>query len=119
MRQSFVPSIVPNGKDQTEDRSDPETTISDLISGQYDNPVRVIAFNAAERWSEDVPEEIAREIMRRVGLAGDELPSSLLFDHLVGGDKQRLWRGQTRLRVHRTLGGGQDGWRLRIGKRRL
>jgi hypothetical protein len=70
MRQSFVPSIVPNGKHQTvylllndfgqlsrayceasEDRSDLETTISDLISGQYDNPVRVIAFNAAERWS--------------------------------------------------------------------
>ena len=29
----------------SEDRSDPETT----ISGQYDNPVRVIAFNAADR----------------------------------------------------------------------
>jgi hypothetical protein len=54
----------------SEDRSDLETTISDLISGQYDNPARVVAFNTAERWSEDVSEEIAREIMRRVGLAG-------------------------------------------------
>jgi hypothetical protein len=54
----------------SEDRSDLETTISDLISGQYDNPVRVIAFHAAERWSEDVSENIAREIMRRLGLAG-------------------------------------------------
>jgi hypothetical protein len=62
----------------SEDRSDLETTISDLISGQYDNPVRVIAFHAAERWSEDVSENIAREIMRRLGLAGDDLPSSLV-----------------------------------------
>jgi hypothetical protein len=62
MRRSWTPSIVPNGKDQTvylvlndfgqlgrayceasEDRSDLETTISDLISGQYDSPVRVVA----------------------------------------------------------------------------
>ncbi len=96
MRRSWTPSIVPNGHDQTvylvlndfgslgrayceasEDRSDLETTISDLISGQYDNPARVVAFNTAERWSKDVSEDIAREIMRRVGLAGDALPSSL------------------------------------------
>jgi hypothetical protein len=51
--------------------SDLETTISDLIAGQYDNPVRVVAFNTAERWSEDVSEYVAREIMRRLGLAGD------------------------------------------------
>ena len=43
----------------SEDRSDLETTISDLISGQYDNPVRVIAFNADERWAEDISHEIA------------------------------------------------------------
>ena len=96
MRRSWTPSIVPNGKDQTiylvlndfgdlgrayceasEDRSDLETTISDLICGQYDNPVRIVAFNTAERWSKDASEDIAREIMRPLGLAGDELPSSL------------------------------------------
>jgi hypothetical protein len=90
MRRSWTPSIVPNGTDQTvylvlndfgrlgrayceasEDRSDLETTISDLIAGQYDNPVRVVAFNTAERWSEDVSEYVAREIMLRLGLAGD------------------------------------------------
>lgn len=57
MPQSWTPSIVPNGTDQTvyivledfgrlgrayretdEDRADLETVISDLLSGQYSNP---------------------------------------------------------------------------------
>jgi hypothetical protein len=113
MRRSWTPSIVPNGHDQTvylvlndfgelgrayceasEDRSDLETTISDLISGQYDNPVRVVAFNTSERWSEDVSEDIAREIMRRLGLAGGELPSSLkaFVDSHLGPDRQLTLR---------------------------
>ena len=96
MRRSWTPSIVPNGTDQTVylvlddfgrlgltyretdvERVDLESVISDLISGQYSNPVRVVAFNTAERWAEDASEDIAREIMRRLDLAGDELPSSL------------------------------------------
>src|ERR1035438_4137257 len=113
MRRSWPPSIVPNGTVQTvylvlkdggklgrayceasEDRSDLETTISDLISGQYDNPVRVVAFNTAERWSEDVSRDIAREILRRVGLAGDALPSSLedFVDQHLGLDRQLTLR---------------------------
>ena len=35
------------------------------------------AFNTAERWADDASEDIAREIMRRLDLAGDALPSSL------------------------------------------
>ena len=78
----------------SEARSDLETTISDLIAGQYDNPVRVVAFNTAERWSEDVSEYVAREIMRRLGLAGDELPSSLegFVDRHLGPDRQLTLR---------------------------
>ena len=120
MRENWTPSIVPNGHDQTvyivlndfgqlgrayceasEDRSDLETTISDLIAGQYNNLVRVIAFNSAERWSEDVSEDIARKIMRRLGLAGDEWPSSLegFIDRHLGSDRQLTLRLPTGYRI--------------------
>jgi hypothetical protein len=39
---------------ETSERADLETTITDLITGQYDRPVRVVAFNTAEGWSADV-----------------------------------------------------------------
>jgi hypothetical protein len=31
--------------------TDLEAVISDLLGGQYSNPVRVVAFNTAEKWS--------------------------------------------------------------------
>jgi hypothetical protein len=108
-RTGWTPSIVPTGNDQNVyivvddfgrlgrayretdvDKADLETTISDLMSGQYSNPVRVIAFNTVEHWAEDVSEDIAREIRRRVDLAGDALPSSIaaFVDSHLGPDRQ-------------------------------
>jgi len=113
MRRSWTPSIVPNGTDQTvylvlNDfgrlgrafpetdivRADLETVISNLMSGQYGDPVRVIAFNTSERWAEDFSEDVAREIVRRLGLAGAELPSSLesFVDRHLGPDRQLTLR---------------------------
>jgi hypothetical protein len=62
--------------------------ISDLVSGQFNNLVRVVAFNTGERWAEDASEDIAREIMRRLDLAGDEMPSSLegLLNNTLAGN---------------------------------
>ena len=51
--------------------------IQDLLTGQYSNPIRVVAFNTAERWSEDVSEDIAREIQRRCNLQLTDVPSNL------------------------------------------
>jgi hypothetical protein len=34
-----------------EERTDREIVITDLMTGQYSNPVRVVAFNTAEGWS--------------------------------------------------------------------
>ena len=92
----WTPSIIPNDIDQTvylvaEDfgklgrawreadyeATDLETVVQDLLSGQYNNPVRVIAFNTAERWSEDVSEDVARELRRRCDLQASDVPSSI------------------------------------------
>ena len=56
--------------------------------------MRVVAFNTAEGWSADVSEDIAREIMRRLDIAGDELPSALesFVDQHVGPDRQLTLR---------------------------
>jgi hypothetical protein len=38
-------------RETDEDRTDCEIIITDLTTGQYCNPVRVVAFNTAEGWS--------------------------------------------------------------------
>ncbi|MBR1187311.1 hypothetical protein [Bradyrhizobium sp. AUGA SZCCT0160] len=94
MRNSiWTPSIVPNGNDETVylvaddfgkigrawretdyETTDLETVIQDLLIGQYSNPIRVIAFNTAERWSEDVSDDVAYELRRRCDLQGRDIP---------------------------------------------
>jgi hypothetical protein len=76
------------------DKADLETLIGDLMSGQYSDPVRVVAFNTAEHWAEDVSEDVAREIIRRLDLAGREMPSSLqaFVDSHLGPDRQLTLR---------------------------
>jgi|ERR1700730_53522 hypothetical protein len=60
------------------DKSDLETIIGDLMSGQYSDPVRVVAFNTAEQWVADVSQDVAHEIRRRrADLAGDDLAPSI------------------------------------------
>jgi hypothetical protein len=48
-----------------EEKADEETILSNIISGEYSNPVRVVAFNTAEGWSRDVTEDIARALVDR------------------------------------------------------
>ncbi|MFK4499222.1 hypothetical protein ABIF90_000629 [Bradyrhizobium japonicum] len=54
-----------------------ETVIQDLLAGEYRKPIRIVAFNTAERWSEDVSQDIAREIQRRCNLQLSDVPSYL------------------------------------------
>jgi len=96
MSGKWTPSLVPSGDDQTVylvaddfgkngsawretdcETADLETVIQDLLTGQYHNPIRVIAFNTAERWSEDVSEDVARELRRRCDLQMRDIPSGL------------------------------------------
>jgi hypothetical protein len=84
MGRSFVPLIVPSGHGQNfylvinnygnfgpafaetdVGEADLETTINDLMSGQYSDPVRVVTFNTAEQWSADVSQDVAHEMKPR------------------------------------------------------
>jgi hypothetical protein len=95
-RSSWTPSIVPNDNDEPVylvaddfgrlgrtwreadyEATDLETVIQDLLTGQYSNPIRVVAFNTAERWSEDVSEDVAGELRRRCDLQMRDLPATI------------------------------------------
>jgi hypothetical protein len=58
-------------------RSSREAVIEDMKRGEFNDPVRVVAFNPREGWSRDVSHEIAVEVQRRADLAGDELTGSV------------------------------------------
>jgi hypothetical protein len=40
--------------------------VRNMISGEYRDPLRVVAFNTVEGWSRDVSEEIAYDVLDRV-----------------------------------------------------
>jgi hypothetical protein len=113
MRRSsnWTPSIVPSDYDQTVylvaddfgkpgrcwreadyELTDLETTIQDLLGGQYQNPIRVIAFNTAEGWSQDVSKDVARELRRRCDLQLRDAPSTIqdFIGRHEGSDRRQL-----------------------------
>ena len=53
-----------------------EAVVDDLLTGQLQNPERVVAFNTSEGWSRDVSEDVAREVVRRVAGSGRPLAAS-------------------------------------------
>jgi hypothetical protein len=92
----WTPRIVPCGADQTVylvvdrferlgsvyrdtevERTDLDTIVTDLMSGQFNDPIRVVAFNTLEHWSEDVSEYIAFEIQTRCDLDGVPVPDHI------------------------------------------
>ena len=92
-RSGWTPSIVPDGDDQNVylvlddfgrrgrayretdvERADLEAVIMDMLEGHYQNPVRVVGFNAAEKWSEDVSGDVAHELRRRCDLQQRDVP---------------------------------------------
>lgn len=97
----MAPSLVPNDrldKDfylvledfrsgaafrETEEGVDHSTLIRDLLSGQYDQVLRIVAFNPTEGWSRDASEDIARELERLVGAEGRDV-SDALKDFIEG-----------------------------------
>jgi hypothetical protein len=59
--------------------ADEQTVVNNISSGEYSNPVRVVAFNTAEGWSRDVTEDIARALLEREAREGDLSESAKKF----------------------------------------
>ncbi len=53
--------------------------ISNISSGHYSKPIRVVAFNTAEGWSRDVTEDIAEALLERDASEGDLSESAKAF----------------------------------------
>ena len=51
-------------RETDEARTTREAVMVDLLDGQYNDPVRVVAFNTAEGWARDASQEIADELRR-------------------------------------------------------
>ncbi len=95
-KASWTSTTVPYGADQTVylvidrfgglgsvyretevERTDLETIIADLMSAQFNDPIRVVAFNTLEHWAEDVSEDMAIEIQTRCDIRGDRVPEHI------------------------------------------
>jgi hypothetical protein len=57
---------------ETDERIDYPTLIRNLLSGEYSQVLRIVAFNPSEGWSRDASEDIARELESRVSSEGFE-----------------------------------------------
>jgi len=57
--------------------TDRETLIRALVHGEFNKPVRIVAFNTADGWSRDVTIEIADELRRRYVEFG-EMPDATI-----------------------------------------
>ena len=42
-----------------------DSVVENMLTGQYNSPARVVAFNTSEGWAHDVSEDIAREVAKR------------------------------------------------------
>lgn len=57
--------------------TDFKTVVNDLLTGQYDQPLRVVVFNPVEGWSRDATEDVALELARRVDEEGRDISAAL------------------------------------------
>ena len=111
---SWSTGMVPYGADQTVylvvdsfgvagamyreteiERADLETVISDLLTGQFNAPVRIVAFNTLEHWAQDVSLEVAEGIQTRCDIQGEPVPEHIrdfVGSHRTTGARQLTMR---------------------------
>src|SRR3569833_528364 len=59
------------------ERTDLEPIISGLLAGEFNDPVRIAAFNTLEHWAADVSADVATEIQTRCDIQGEPMPDHL------------------------------------------
>ena len=59
-------------RETPEEAADFNAVVDDLMAGEFNHPIRVIAFNISEGWSRDVSDQVARELLKRV--AKEDMP---------------------------------------------
>jgi hypothetical protein len=81
----------PAWRETDEGETDYPTLIGDLLTGQYDQPLRVVAFNPIEGWSRDASEDVALELARRVDAQGIQISEALreFIENHTGRPSQR------------------------------
>jgi len=57
--------------------TDIETIISDLIEGQFNDPLRVVTFNTLGRWLKDISRDLAEEIQIRCDVEAMPVPEHI------------------------------------------
>jgi hypothetical protein len=55
---------------------DQQSVVDDLLTGQFNNPLRVVAFNTAEGWARDASEDIAQLVIEAACVRNKDLSES-------------------------------------------
>jgi hypothetical protein len=63
----------PDGETEVE-RADLETVVNEFMAGTFADPIRVVAFNTLEHWSQDLSADVAEEIQIRCDIEGMPVP---------------------------------------------
>jgi|tagenome__1003787_1003787.scaffolds.fasta_scaffold20984432_3 hypothetical protein len=70
--------------------TDLESVITDLVEGQYINPVRVVGFNVSQGWVRDVSTDVARELMQRCANQDRRVPD-FLEEFVASDNRSSFW----------------------------
>jgi hypothetical protein len=92
--------------------ADFDTMVRNIISGEYRNPLRVVAFNAVEGWSRDVSEDIANEVLDRTNCTDATLgvgTRRFIDSHVTPGAKRPPRRRYCADQINRPARRREDG----------
>jgi hypothetical protein len=86
-------------REMDEAETDLEAVLQGLLSGQYLYPVRIVCFNAIERWSRDATSEVADALAQRAVDSDDDLSAAL--EGFIGANATRRFDVQLALPLER------------------